>query len=79
MDPTIARVITDDILKTLRMGIYVNGLIYISVDAAPEYGDKVTNCGFPAAAAPTRSVEYKSSRGAERVIRLFICSWKTGR
>ena len=67
VDPAISQAITDDILKTLRMDIYVNGLIYISVE--PKYGDKFINCGFPAAAAPTRSIEYKSSRGAERVVR----------
>ena len=66
MDTAIARVIIDDILKTLRMDIYVHGLIYISVESMETKSQTEVLL-----VAPTRSIEYKSSRGAERVVRFI--------
>jgi hypothetical protein len=57
MDTAIARVVIDDILKTLRMDIYVNGLIYISVESMETKSQTEVLL-----VAPTRSIEYKSSR-----------------
>jgi hypothetical protein len=80
MDTAMAQVITDDILKTLWMGSpNVNCIIYLPVDVAPRYRDKLQSFDpLP----PVRKLEASSTKALEQrsgLSLMFICALENWR